>query len=118
MSTSQYGTRHETCVRCGMKATITYSMSAFCGRSRTPQEASGIGTVRSCRTRPAKASCVYRWKKWRKRSMDKYKFIRSLRHYPLTRQQIKTLRGQALSGDVAGAIKGLRKCIESNRAMA
>lgn len=50
--------------------------------------------------------------------MDKYKFIRSLRHYPLTRQQIKTLRGQALSGDVAGAVKGFRKCIESNRATA
>ena len=50
--------------------------------------------------------------------MDKYKFIRSLRHYPLTRQQVKTLRGQALSGDVAGAIKGLRRCIESNRATA
>jgi len=27
----------------------------------------------------------------------------------LTRQQIKTLRGQALSGDIDGAIKGLKK---------
>lgn len=50
--------------------------------------------------------------------MDKYKFVRSLRNYPLTRQQVKTLRGQALSGDVAGAIKGLQKCIEINRATA
>ena len=29
----------------------------------------------------------------------------------LTRQQIKTLRGQALSGDVDGAMKGLAKIL-------
>ena len=37
------------------------------------------------------------------------RFIRSLRHYRLTKQQIKTLRGQALNGDLAGAQKGLMK---------
>lgn len=45
--------------------------------------------------------------------MDKYKFIRSLRNYPLTRQQAKTLRGQALAGDVDGAIKGLNSCLSN-----
>lgn len=30
----------------------------------------------------------------------------------LTRQQIKTLRGQALAGDIDGAIKGLERLLE------
>ena len=47
--------------------------------------------------------------------MDKYDFVSRLRNYPLTRQQIKTLRGQALAGDVDGAVKGLGKCLENNR---
>ena len=40
---------------------------------------------------------------------DIYKFIRGLRKYDLTKQQRKTLRGQALSGDLIGAKKGLEK---------
>lgn len=38
-------------------------------------------------------------------------FIGSLKHYRLTKQQIKTLRGQALAGDLAGAQKGLQKVV-------
>lgn len=30
----------------------------------------------------------------------------------LTRQQVKTLRGQALAGDIDGAIKGLEKILK------
>lgn len=41
-------------------------------------------------------------------------FIRSLKHYRLTKQQIKTLRGQALSGDLAGAQKGLERTVTKN----
>ena len=37
------------------------------------------------------------------------RFIRSLRYYRLTSQQRKTLRGQALSGNLAGAKAGLQK---------
>lgn len=36
------------------------------------------------------------------------KFIKDLDRYNLTKQQKKTLRGQALKGDLEGAIKGLR----------
>lgn len=36
------------------------------------------------------------------------KFIKDLDKYNLTKQQKKTLRGQALRGDLEGAIKGLR----------
>lgn len=36
-------------------------------------------------------------------------FVKSLRNSGLTKQQIKTLRGQALSGDLDGARKGLFK---------
>ena len=36
-------------------------------------------------------------------------FIRSLRFENLTTQQKRTLKGQALSGDLAGAKKGLEK---------
>ena len=45
-------------------------------------------------------------------------FIRSLKRYQLTKQQIKTLRGQALAGDLAGAQKGLERMAtrhENNR---
>lgn len=40
-------------------------------------------------------------------------FLNQLRKYQnhLDRQQFKTLRGQALSGDIAGAEKGLAKLI-------
>lgn len=36
-------------------------------------------------------------------------FLRELRYHRdhLTRQQLRTLRGQALSGDIAGAMRGL-----------
>ena len=37
------------------------------------------------------------------------KFIRSLTKYKLSKQQKRTLRGQALSGDLEGAKKGLEK---------
>lgn len=33
------------------------------------------------------------------------RFLRRLKDYGLTRQQIKTLRGQALAGDIDGVIK-------------
>lgn len=32
----------------------------------------------------------------------------------LTKQQFKTLRGQVLAGDIAGAMKGLRKILKTN----
>ena len=37
------------------------------------------------------------------------KFIRSLKKYKLSKQQRKTLRGQAINGDLEGAKKGLEK---------
>ena len=39
-------------------------------------------------------------------------FIRSLKNLPLTRHQRKTLRGQAIAGDLDGAAKGLNKIIK------
>ncbi len=36
-------------------------------------------------------------------------FIRALKYHRLTSQQRKTLRGQALAGDLAGAKKGLQR---------
>lgn len=41
-------------------------------------------------------------------------FIESLKSYRdiLTKQQIKTLRGQAIHGDLDGAKKGLKKLVE------
>ena len=44
------------------------------------------------------------------------RFIRRLKGHGLTRQQIKTLRGLALSGNIDGAEKGLRKIIERRTA--
>ena len=38
-------------------------------------------------------------------------FIHSLRHYRLTTQQRKTLRGQALAGNLPAARAGLRKIV-------
>lgn len=42
------------------------------------------------------------------------RFIGRLKHYRLTKQQIRTLRGQALSGDLAGAQKGLARMVTQN----
>lgn len=39
------------------------------------------------------------------------RFLRQLKDQGLTRQQIKTLRGQALAGDIDGAIKGLERIL-------
>lgn len=43
------------------------------------------------------------------------RFIKSLRFYRLTCQQRKTLRGQALSGNLAGAKAGLQKIVHKER---
>ena len=45
--------------------------------------------------------------------------VRALRYLKscngkLTKQQFKTLRGQILAGDIAGAMKGLRKILQTN----
>jgi len=40
------------------------------------------------------------------------RFLRQLKDQGLTRQQIKTLRGQTLSGDIDGASKGLERILE------
>ncbi len=50
--------------------------------------------------------------------MDIQKFLRLLRNHrrTLTRQQIKTIRGQALAGDVEGAAKGLSKILKGRYA--
>ena len=40
------------------------------------------------------------------------RFLQKLKDQGLTRQQIKTLRGQALAGDIDGAIKGLERILE------
>ena len=44
------------------------------------------------------------------------RFLKSLKKYRglLNKQQIKTLRGQALSGNLAGAEKGLQKLLRRN----
>ncbi len=39
------------------------------------------------------------------------RFLRQLKDHGLTRQQMKTLRGQALSGDIDGAVKGLERLL-------
>lgn len=41
------------------------------------------------------------------------KFIKSLKDYrgKITKQEIKTLRGQALAGDIKGANRGLKKIL-------
>ena len=40
------------------------------------------------------------------------RFLRRLKEQGLTRQQIKTLRGQALVGDIDGAVKGLENILK------
>ena len=42
------------------------------------------------------------------------KFIKRLKQSNLTPQQSKTLKGQALSGDIVGAEKGLNKIMRRN----
>jgi len=42
---------------------------------------------------------------------DVQEFIQSLRYYRLTSQQRKTLRGQALAGNLPAAQAGLRKIV-------
>ncbi|MEG1149638.1 MAG: hypothetical protein RSD98_13720 [Niameybacter sp.] len=46
--------------------------------------------------------------------MEKYLFIKQLNQDKnrLTKQQYKTLRGQAVAGDVTGANKGLIKILQ------
>lgn len=39
-------------------------------------------------------------------------FVSQLRNHNLTKQQIKTLRGQAINGDLVGAKKGLERLTE------
>lgn len=41
-------------------------------------------------------------------------FIKTMREYQplMTAQQVRTIKGQALSGDIDGARKGLRRIIE------
>ncbi len=45
------------------------------------------------------------------RSIEVSGFIKSLIKYEFSKQQIKTLRGQALAGDVVGAKKGLERLL-------
>ena len=40
------------------------------------------------------------------------KFIKSLKYSPLSQQQKKTIRGQAIAGDLEGARKGFEKLME------
>jgi len=49
--------------------------------------------------------------------MEQKEFIQMLKaHKPyLTKQQFKTIKGQALAGDVEGANKGLQKLMERKR---
>lgn len=42
--------------------------------------------------------------------LEFFKLLKQNKHR-LTAQQYKTLRGQALAGDVAGALKGLNKLL-------
>lgn len=48
------------------------------------------------------------------KKMDMNLFMKQLRKYKenLTKQQYKTLKGQAVAGDIVGANKGLRKIIQ------
>ena len=39
------------------------------------------------------------------------RFLRKLKDQGLTRQQIKTLRGQAIAGNIDGTIKGLERLL-------
>lgn len=44
-----------------------------------------------------------------------YKLLKTIHKSPLTAQQKKTLRGQAIAGDVEGAKKGFEKLMERVR---
>lgn len=48
--------------------------------------------------------------------MDFIRELKQYRHY-LTRQQIKTLRGQAMSGETEAARKGLQTLLKKQNAM-
>lgn len=41
------------------------------------------------------------------------RFVQELKNYvdELPRKTIKTIRGQALSGDLEGAVRGLKRCL-------
>ena len=43
---------------------------------------------------------------------DVQRFVRKLQKVNITKQQRKTLRGQAINGDLEGAEKGLDKILE------
>ena len=47
-----------------------------------------------------------------RRIREKDRFIESLKFYELTAQQRKTLRGQAIAGDLEGAQKGLQTILD------
>ena len=49
--------------------------------------------------------------------MEQKEFLQMLKAHKqhLTKQQFKTIKGQALAGDVEGANKGLQKLMERNR---
>ena len=42
-------------------------------------------------------------------TLEVSKFIRLLKKYKLSKQQRKTIRGQAINGDLEGAKKGLER---------
>lgn len=46
-----------------------------------------------------------------------HKFLKELRKYKekIPRNTLKTIRGQALSGDIEGARKGLEKALEKEK---
>lgn len=47
---------------------------------------------------------------------EQYDFVRSLSAHrgKLPAQELRTIKGQALSGDLEGAAKGLSKCISAH----
>jgi len=47
-----------------------------------------------------------------KQTEQKELFIKKLKDCNLTKQQLKTLKGQALNGDLEGAKKGLNKILK------
>jgi len=51
--------------------------------------------------------------------IERKKFIKDLERYKcsIPKQVYKTIRGQALAGDLDGAMRGLRKVLERERIM-
>jgi hypothetical protein len=51
--------------------------------------------------------------------IERKKFIKDLESYKcsIPKQTYKTIRGQALAGDLDGAMRGLRKVLERERIM-